>query len=207
MSSGDDGKKGPRGRVTQRGFGALEGAPDPELPPPPKSPAEAAPEVRAAVAPPKPADERVARSSDRPSVISSVEVEDVLEVGSPSLLTGPWRAVEIWTQNRVYGIDATMRCREVIDRASGDKAPRHATLGARLLGGQLRADDGRIVEVSHPLPRVGAAAVFSSGMGRRVRVSETSPVTRVVFRQRVVQMDGPAVSCRAVSWEDVTGGD
>lgn len=185
--------------MTQRGFGAPdEGGPDVELPPPPKSPAEAAPEVRAALAP--------RRSSERPSEISSVEVEDFLEVGTPSLLTGPWRAVEIWTQNRIYGIDSTMRCREVVDRASGKASEGHPTIGARLLGGQRRADDGRILEVSHPLPRVGAAAVFSQGMGRRIRVSETSSVTRVVFRQRVVQMEGEAVA-RDFSWEDVTGAD
>ncbi len=131
-----------------------------------------------------------------------VEFEIVREQGGPGLLTGPWRAFEIWTQNHIYGIDATMRCREVVQRTTGATAEEHPILGQRLLGGQLRDDNGRIVQVSHPLPVRGATAVFAAGFGKRVRVSETSAVTRVVVRQRVV-----SVNEGTPPWQDLTGDD
>ncbi len=171
-------KKG-GGRTTKRGFGAMDAlAPDAELPPAP-----------AVVVP---------MSAPLPSLSTSIELEDVREVGTPALLAGPWRAVEIWTQNRIYGLDASMVCTEVTDRTTGQAAPDHPALTARLVGGQRREEDGRIREVSHPLPGIGAAAVFARDLGKRMHVSETSAVTRVVFRQRVVELaDG------ALSWEEL----
>lgn len=141
-------------------------------------------------------------SDEEPKAPDGVELELVREQGGPGLLTGPWRAFEIWTQNHVYGVDATMRCREVIHRATGATTSDHPILGQRLLGGQRRDADGRIVQVSHPLPARGATAVFAEGFGKRVRVSETSKVTRVVVRQRVVDVDGATPR-----WEDLTGDD
>ena len=129
-----------------------------------------------------------------------IELEYVQEAGSPALLTGPWRAVEIWTQNRIYGCDSTLTLRHVLDRATGEVDPTHPALGARLLGGQVRDDEGKIISVSHPLPGRGAAAFFAERRGKRLIVSETSPVTRVLFRQRIV-----AVGDRVPDWEDVTG--
>lgn len=131
--------------------------------------------------------------------MAPMEIEHVRETGSPALLSGPWRAFEIWTQNRIYGIDATMTCREVIDRTTGSPSADHPALGQRLLGGQIRDSEGRITQVSHPLPNRGAMAIFASGFGKRLLVSETSSVTRVVVRQRVVDVDAPP------SWEEITG--
>lgn len=129
-----------------------------------------------------------------------IELEYVHEAGTPALLTGPWRAIEIWTQNRIYGCDSTLTLRHVLDRATGSVDADHPALGARLLGGQVRDDEGKIVSVSHPLPGRGAAAFFASRRGKRLIVSETSAVTRVIFRQRIV-----AVSDTVPDWEDVTG--
>ena len=131
-----------------------------------------------------------------------VEVEHVHEHGAPALIEGPWRAIEIWTRNRIYGVDSAMMCRSVTDRSSDQHVPQHPTLGARLLGGQGRAPDGRIHWVSHPLPTRGGAAVFATKMGKRLVVSETSDVTRVLVRQRVVEV-GPDEPLPA--WEEITG--
>ncbi len=141
-------------------------------------------------------------SSTAPTSPGPIEVELIHEQGGPTLLAGPWRAFEIWTQNRIYGVDATMRCREVVERSTGEPVKTHPILGQRLLGGQLRDSDGRIREVSHPLPAVGSMAVFAAGLGKRLRVSETSRVTRVVVRQRVVDVNGATPR-----WEDLTGDD
>lgn len=119
---------------------------------------------------------------------SDIELEEVLERGTPRLLGGGWRAVEVWTQNRVYALDGALMCRQVLDRATQQLVADHPALGARLVGGQLRDDEGRILKVSHPFPRRGMAAVFATGLGTRLRVSETSAVTRVVVRQRTVEV-------------------
>ena len=149
---------------------------------------------------------------DRPSVDEprhrsaavdvELDIEHIRESGSPSLLAGPWRAFEVWTRNRIYGVDGAMVCRAVTDRATGASTGDHPALGARLIGGQHRDADGRILWVSHPLPSRGGAAVFSQGMGSRLKVSETSEVTRVVVRQRVVTVSPGEPP---PSWTAVTG--
>lgn len=133
---------------------------------------------------------------------SGVELDEIHESGPPALLDGPWRAVEIWTHHRVYALDAYLQCTEVIDRATGKAQPDHKVLGSRLVGGQRRAESGAIVQVSHPLPEPGATAVFTLAMGKRLSYSETTPVTRVVYRQRVVEVEQGE---RAPTWDDVTG--
>lgn len=132
----------------------------------------------------------------------ALDIEQVRETGSPALLAGPWRAVEIWTRNRIYGVDGSMVCRSVTDRATGNQQPDHPAVGARLLGGQCRATDGTIEWVAHPLPARGGAAVFARRFGKRLNVSETSDVTRVVVRQRVVEV-GPDRS--PPKWDELTG--
>lgn len=131
-----------------------------------------------------------------------VEVVHVTERGSPQLLAGPWRTYEIWTQRSVYALDATLECVEVVNRATGQATTRHKIVGSRLMGGKLRRDGDRRMEVSHPLPRKGANAVFENRVGKRVSFSETSPVTRIVLRLRVVDIapDEPQPQ-----WEDLTG--
>ncbi|HJK92515.1 MAG TPA: hypothetical protein RMH85_22425 [Polyangiaceae bacterium LLY-WYZ-15_(1-7)] len=190
-----------RGGTTQRGFGdPAEGrasTPDAAPAPPAKSPAKAPAE------PPRPTPPSPAAAPPSPLASAkppALEIEAVSEEGSPALLSGPWRAVEIWTRNRIYGLDAQLVCRSVVDRATDAPAPDHPVLGARLLGGQRRDPSGAIREVTHPYPGRGASAVFASGLGTRLRVSETSPVTRVVLRQRRVTVgpdDAPP------PWEDL----
>lgn len=139
-----------------------------------------------------------------PSVPSGgpVDIDVRRESGEPGLLDGPWVAVELWTRNRIYGLGANLVCIQVRNRSDGVINAEHASLGARLVGGQRRNDAGLIIEVSHPFPEIGSAAVFATGFGNRLRVSETSHVTRVVIRQRIVSI-GPGVELP--SWDDITG--
>lgn len=130
-----------------------------------------------------------------------VEVELVQEAGPPQLLQGAWRAVEVWTANTIYALDAGLVCQAVLDRSTYQSDPSHDAVGATMLGGQIRGPGGAIEAVSHPLPQVGARAVFSRAVGKRLSVSETSPVTRVVYRLRVVHV-GPAGS---LDWDQVSG--
>ncbi|MEM1417447.1 MAG: hypothetical protein AAGH15_21300 [Myxococcota bacterium] len=104
-----------------------------------------------------------------------------------------WCAAEVWTRNRVYSVDGEALCRQVRDLQSGYVVPDHPIVGQRLLGGQRRGEGGRIEEISFPFPHEGSMAVFSRPVGRRSEVSETSAVTRVVLRQRVVRVgeEGP----------------
>ena len=99
--------------------------------------------------------------ADGGSDASFLEIEHVNEAGTPTLLTGPWRAVEIWTANRIYGLDSAMVCREVLDRSIGKPDLNHKTLGAVLIGGQRRGRNGGIEEVSHPFPRPAARGVHA----------------------------------------------
>lgn len=140
----------------------------------------------------------------RPSIPSGgpVDIDVRREVGEPGLLDGPWVAVELWTRNRIYGLGPNLMCMEVRNRSDGVVNAEHASLGARLVGGQRRNESGLIIEVSHPFPEVGSAAVFATGLGSRLRVSETSHVTRVVIRQRVVTV-GP--NGELPSWDEITG--
>lgn len=119
------------------------------------------------------------------------------EEGKEAFLDGVWRAVDVCTRNRIYGLDARMQCIVVIDRQSGEQNTEHKLLGASLVGGQTRDDKGTLV--AHPLPEVGMAAVFEVAGDRR-RYIETSAVTRVIIRQRIVRLtqSGP-------QWNDLSG--
>jgi hypothetical protein len=170
-----------RSRETQRGYGSPIAGADVVVPSPPPTPREERTEREH-----RPSIPLAAPTTSSPDL----ELEEISERGSPSLLGEPWCAVEIWTQNRIYGVDGTLVCRFVRDRRTQASQSDHPVLGARLLGGQRRDAEGRITHVAHPFPRRDMAAVFATGMGSRLRVSETSSVTRVVVRQRVVEV-GP----------------
>ncbi len=129
-----------------------------------------------------------------------VQVELSEESGAPSLLQGPWPAVEVWTRNRIYVLDSVMRCIDVVDRPSGSSDRDNPLLGAILFGGQRRDGEGRIVEVSHPFPRPGSQAVFGRRVGRRFSLSETSPVSKVVLRVRVVRLEAE----EPPNWEEIS---
>lgn len=117
------------------------------------------------------------------------EIEIVREVGGPALFQGPWSAVAIWTQRRIYLLDVSYVCRGVLDRSSFMPVNDHPIIGATLAYGQMRDAEGAIVQLSRPLPDIGSQAIFSQSFGKSVRLSETSPVTRVVLRQHRVDIE------------------
>lgn len=117
------------------------------------------------------------------------EIEIVREVGGPSVFQGPWSAIAIWTQRRIYLVDAGFVCRGVLDRSSFMPVADHPIIGASLAYGQKRDETGAIVQLSRPLPDIGSQAIFSRSFGKNVRMSETSPVTRVVLRQHRVDIE------------------
>lgn len=142
------------------------------------------------------------------SLETGVEVELHAATGVEAL-EDAWCALEVWSRNHVYGLDAGAVCRVVRDLGSTRVEREHPIVGARLLGGQRRGPGGRIVEVSFPLPKVGSMAVFATQVGKRRSVSETSTVTRVVLRQRVVAFaegDAPAWNAaRGGTWPPFDG--
>ncbi len=127
-----------------------------------------------------------------------VEIELVYERGQAGMSTDDWKAVEVWTRNRIYIVDWNMRCIEVVDRKSGKPDPRHALLGAILAGGQVQNEEG--MEMTFPLPRPNTEAVFEYHDARKGYVS-TSTVTRVVFRLRVLTVPKANVE---PTWEQLT---
>jgi hypothetical protein len=129
-----------------------------------------------------------------------VEIEVVHEVGPAPRDVERRRTVEVWTQNRVYTLDATMTCIEVTDRISRDPVSDHPFLGTRLVGGQAR--EGEVIELSYPFPRPGTEAVFEQSEGRRAGFSRTSPVTRVVLRLHLVTVSPSHV---VPTWEEIRG--
>jgi hypothetical protein len=106
----------------------------------------------------------------------------------------PWRAAEVWTKRRVYGLDSTFRCVEILDRESGRPELTHEMLGARLGGGRLRDKEG--VRFSYPLPLPGMEAMFSKGK----KHGYTSAVERMVVRVRVLHTTADEA---APSWDDI----
>lgn len=97
--------------------------------------------------------------------------------------TDNWAAFEVWTRNRIYITDWSMRCLEVLDRKSNKRDPDHSLVGAYLAGGQRQDDD--YMEMTYPCPRPGTEAVFEY-RGVRKGFVNTSTVTRVVLRLRVL---------------------
>ncbi|MEM1415841.1 MAG: hypothetical protein AAGH15_13115 [Myxococcota bacterium] len=126
-----------------------------------------------------------------------VEVELVYETGTAGMGDAPWGAFVVWTQNRVYHCDQTMRCIEVIHRESERPDREHPLIGARLSGGQVKQDDA--IEITYPCPRPGCEAVFERP-GVKGYVT-TSTVTRVVLRLRVLTVP---LQRAAPTWDDLT---
>jgi hypothetical protein len=114
--------------------------------------------------------------------------------------TTPYRALEVWTQNRVYFVDSTFLCVEVIDRRTGQADPKHSVLGTRLAGGQRKY--GKTMHQAKPFPVPGTEAVFErpAARGRAVPASVTSKVERVVLHIRVTSV----VLQQQNPWDDVT---
>jgi len=109
-------------------------------------------------------------------------------------------AYEVWTKNRVYNLDGTMCCYEVIDLASGQSQEHHPFLGARLVGGQRRS--GEDSELSFPLPVPGSDAVFQKiDENKGIRLAVTSAVTRVILHVHRVDVRAPE---RDQAWGKIT---
>jgi len=119
---------------------------------------------------------------EHPRVRPAIDIE-VARIGGPvSPFDGPWRAFEVWTRNRIYGLDGGLLCIAVYDRATGRLEPDHPFHGAHLVGGQVRVGD--VTEVWQPLPVPGAEAVFEHTRGGHNLLSHTSVVERIVVRLR-----------------------
>lgn len=130
----------------------------------------------------------------------AVDIDLVYEKRSAPLPDAPWTFLEIWTRNTIYALDARLHCVDVIDQATKRSLLDHPLRGARLVGGQIR--EGDAMELSHPFPRPGSEAVFEQAQGRHVRFSQTSSVTRVVMRLRVLTVTPDQL---LPTWEEVTG--
>ncbi|MEZ4225864.1 MAG: hypothetical protein R3B13_33260 [Polyangiaceae bacterium] len=132
--------------------------------------------------PEKPAEPPRAEPAERPLI--EVEVRKVKNLATHARRPPP--AYEVWTKNRVYNLDTSLICTEVIELSSGRTDEGHQLIGARLVGGQRRRDEGN--ELSYPLPVPGTDAVFQRKDAKgRVRLVMTSKVTRVILHvQRVV---------------------
>lgn len=119
-------------------------------------------------------------SAPEPTERPLVEVDVRAISGAAAIGAHARRAFEIWTGNRVYSLDGTLECIEVIDLATGRSNPNHPFLGARLVGGQTRSEQSN--ELSFPLPVPGSDAVFQKfDRQNRIRLSVTSRVTRVLL--------------------------
>ena len=139
---------------------------------------------------------RVPRLSEPPKS-GEVEGIELVVIDERQVAGGerrPWRAAEVWTKRRVYGLDSTFRCVEILDRETGRPELTHEMRGARLGGGRMRDKEG--VRFSYPLPLPGMEAMFSKGK----KHGYTSAVERMIVRVRVLHTSADEVS---PSWDDV----
>ena len=139
---------------------------------------------------------RAPRLSDVPRspAASGIEMLVIDEKQTSGGERRPWRAAEVWTKRRVYGLDSTFRCVEILDRESGRPELTHEMLGARLGGGRMRDKDA--VRFSYPLPLPGMEAMFSKGK----KHGYTSAVERMVVRIRVLHTTADE---NVPSWDDI----
>ena len=100
----------------------------------------------------------------------------------------PWRAAEVWTKRRMYGLDSSFRCIEILDRKTGEPETTH-----EMLGGRLRMRD--TVRYSYPLPLPGMEAMFTKGK----KHGYTSAVEKMIVRVRVLH----ASADEAPLWEQI----
>jgi hypothetical protein len=140
-----------------------------------------------------------APSPDRFAKAPAVEIELVHETRVAPAVERPWRMLEVWTLNHVYGIDSGMRCIEVLDAKTRKEVADHALLGARLVGGQFVESD-KVTHLSHPFPRPGTEAVFEQTSKGVANFSHSSAVVRVVLRLRHLTLDGATPT---PSWDEL----
>ena len=100
----------------------------------------------------------------------------------------------MWTKRRVYALDSTFKCFEIIDRETGRAELTNEILGARLGGGRRRDKDA--ARFSYPLPLPGMEAMFTKGK----KHGYTSAVERMILRIRVLHTAADDVP---PSWGDI----
>lgn len=137
---------------------------------------------------------RVPRATEPPASVEGIELLVIDERQVAGAERRPWRAAEVWTKRRVYGLDSTFRCVEILDRETGRPELTHEMLGARLGGGRMR--DKETVRFSYPLPLPGMEAMFSKGK----KHGYTSAVERMVVRIRVLHTSADEA---APTWDDI----
>jgi hypothetical protein len=133
-----------------------------------------------------------------PAPIEVVFSRDAVVLGKHQLANHRYRALEIFTRNRIYVIDSALECMEVRDRRTGMSEPEHSLLGAKLVGGQRRY--ARTLHVARPFPVPGTEAIFVKA-DRKQPAGLTSKVERVILYVHVASVameDGPG------AWDDVT---
>jgi hypothetical protein len=116
------------------------------------------------------------------------QIEVVLVHVHPSMRSvGPWRSLEFWTANTMYGFDANLVCIEVSSRdPQAASVPSHL-IGSCLVGSQSR--DEKDYSISFPYPVPGMEAVMRvSASGKHMT---TSPVERVMLRVRITNLGMP----------------
>lgn len=124
----------------------------------------------------------------------SIELFVVDEAQLPGGERKPWRAAEIWTKRRVYGLDSSFKCFEILDRETGRADASHELIGARLGGGRLR--ETATVRFSYPYPLPGMEAMFMKGK----KHGYTSAVERMIVRVRVLHT---AAGEALPTWEEI----
>jgi hypothetical protein len=124
-----------------------------------------------------------------------IEVLVVRDRSSAKKRRGVWRAYEVWTRNRIYGIDASLKCHVVLDRRSGSMDAGNPATGLRLGGGRMKSES--TTRVSYPFPLVGMEATFTDGR----RQIYTSRVERFVIRIREMQTKMDDLP----TWEEIAG--
>lgn len=122
------------------------------------------------------------RSFSRTHQASQIEVV-LVHVHPESSSTAPWRSLEFWTANTMYGFDANLKCIEVSSRdPKSGTIPTHL-LGASLVGSQSRQDDDYSISFPYPVP--GMEAVLRISPGKHITTSE---VERVMLRVRMTNL-------------------
>ena len=133
------------------------------------------------------------RAQPRQRATAGVEIQ-LIHDAQGGARNKPWRAAEVWTKNRIYGMDSLMVCYEILERASGRPELNHSMLGSRLGGGRLRSADS--VRFSYPFPLPGMEAMFTQGK----KYGYTSMVERFILRIRLLNTDSEE---HAPTWEEI----
>ena len=146
---------------------------------------------------PPDADETTTPYQPRPPRAQGIEVEYRLAGPGPRDRT----MLEIWTKNRIYRVDATMVCVEVLDRATGQPDKDVRLVGSQLSGGQARRPNDDVVDLYYPFPVPGSSAFFSDKTSLKV-LGRTSSIERVLLRLHKMRVRQGELDAQ---WDSFTG--